>query len=168
MRPLPPPGLPRAPPFSAVNAAGYGVLCTINGFWYEQTAPFITQPSPVWAATQHANNPSQPLFWWVGQLCRPWHPLRSYSVPSCLHLFHCVQDGGPRVVRSMGCGAGKKYLLVPSKVCNITLSGHHAFSLGATRLTCCMGSPDSPPMACRPTIGAFRWANKSTAMLGAC
>ena len=145
---------PPLAPVSAVNQAGYGVLCTINGFWYEQHTPFITQPSPVWAATQHANNPSQPLFWWVGHLCRSWYPSRLI----CTLLFAlCVQDGRSRVVRSMGCRTGKLFS-TPGIGCNrrflLTLSGRRAFSLGATRLTCCMDSPASPPTACQHTIGA--------------
>ena len=40
---------------SKINAApsappGGFALCTINGFWMEQTAPFVDQPSPSWVA----------------------------------------------------------------------------------------------------------------------
>ena len=51
----------------AVNAqagvAGGAALCTINGFWMEQKAPFVNQPSPSWVAAQRKLNPEQPLAW---------------------------------------------------------------------------------------------------------
>ena len=38
-------------------------VCTINGFWMEQSSPFVDQPSLSWITMQRARNPAQPMFW---------------------------------------------------------------------------------------------------------
>ena len=65
---------------SKINAApgappGGFALCTINGFWMEQAAPFVDQPSPSWVALQRASNKQQFMGWtedqgWVRLLAR--------------------------------------------------------------------------------------------------
>lgn len=47
------------------GTVGGKALCTINGFWCEQTPSqgFVSQPSPVWVYTQRKNNPAQPIAW---------------------------------------------------------------------------------------------------------
>ena len=65
---------------SKINAApgappGGFALCTINGFWMEQAAPFVDQPSPSWVALQRASNKLQFMGWtedqgWVRLLAR--------------------------------------------------------------------------------------------------
>ena len=38
-------------------------LCTINGFWEDNSAEGVGQPSPAWIAGQVRGNPQQPLSW---------------------------------------------------------------------------------------------------------
>lgn len=52
---------------SQVNAGAAGeggnALCTINGFWEDDSAEGVQQPSPAFMAGQRKNNPGQPLSW---------------------------------------------------------------------------------------------------------
>jgi len=46
-----------------VNQNEEKALCTINGFWEDDSAEGVQQPSPAWANGQVKGNPTQPLAW---------------------------------------------------------------------------------------------------------
>ena len=96
---------------SAVNANGGAMgkaVCTINGFWEDDSAEGDSQPSPSFVKKQRENNPNQPLSWtedqgWFDQwgvAQRVRHPsdilygvARSVSLGFTHHNFYMLTGG---------------------------------------------------------------------------
>ena len=99
---------------SKINAApgappGGFALCTINGFWMEQAAPFVDQPSPSWVALQRASNPRQPMGWTEDQGAGQQLALggaRCIHPPAHTHTAPRTQTPS-RLVRSVGRGSAR-------------------------------------------------------------
>jgi hypothetical protein len=51
------------PDCTLINQIEDKAICTINGFWEDNSSEGVSQPSPAWVKGQVTNNPKQPLAW---------------------------------------------------------------------------------------------------------